>query len=69
MIEQASGRIVGAQLLSKANILEKINLLAFAIEQQATMEELTQKDFFFHPRFTNVLDQTFIWSGSDADET
>jgi NADPH-dependent 2,4-dienoyl-CoA reductase/sulfur reductase-like enzyme len=69
MIEQASGRIVGAQLLSKANILEKINLLAFAIEQQATMEELTQKDFFFHPRFTHVLDQTFIWSGSDTDET
>ncbi len=69
MIEQASGRIVGAQLLSKANILEKINLLAFAIEQQATMEELTQKDFFFHPRFTNVIDETFLWSGSDADET
>ncbi len=69
MIDQASARIVGAQLLSKANILEKINLLAFAIEQQATMEELTQKDFFFHPRFTNVIDETFLWSGSDADET
>ncbi len=69
MIEQASGRIVGAQLLSKANILEKINLLAFAIEQRGNDGGVDPKDFFFHPRFTNVIDETFLWSGSDADET
>ncbi|WP_430611237.1 FAD-dependent oxidoreductase [Enterococcus sp. DIV0876] len=69
-IEAESGRILGAQLLSKANILEKINLLAFAIEKKSTLDELAQKDFFFQPKFSPATDQTFIWPvGCDADET
>ncbi|OTN75573.1 hypothetical protein A5886_000647 [Enterococcus sp. 8G7_MSG3316] len=69
-IEAQSGRVLGAQLLSKANILEKINLLAFAIEKKATMAELAQKDFFFQPKFSPATDETFRWPvGRDADET
>jgi NADPH-dependent 2,4-dienoyl-CoA reductase/sulfur reductase-like enzyme len=69
IIEKASGQVLGAQLISKYNLLEKINLLAYAIEKKSTLEELAQKDFFFHPYFTNVIElANGIALGSDADE-
>lgn len=69
IIDAKSQRLLGAQLLSKANILEKINLLAFAIEKEATLAELAQKDFFYQPKFSAVTDETFSWSRGDANET
>lgn len=50
--------LLGAQLVSKENILEKINLLSFAIQSGHTLSDLVQKDYFFNPLFTPVLDIT-----------
>lgn len=50
--------VLGAQIISKAPILEKINTLALAIQVGLTLPELRQKDYFFHPAFTPLLDIT-----------
>ena len=50
--------LLGAQLVSKANILDKINTLALAIQTKQTIEDLMQKDFFFHPVYTNLIETT-----------
>lgn len=50
--------LLGAQLLSNANILEKINTLALAIQTKQTLEDLQQKDYFFHPSFSPMISTT-----------
>ncbi|WEG74227.1 FAD-dependent oxidoreductase [Vagococcus intermedius] len=50
--------VLGAQLISRENILEKINLLSFAIQSGHTLNDLVQKDYFFNPLFTPLLDIT-----------
>lgn len=62
--------LVGAQMISKSNILEKINTLALAIQTKQTLEELQQKDYFFHPSFTQMIATTNLvsWLEERADE-
>ncbi|MFD1902199.1 hypothetical protein GQR36_23325 [Enterococcus termitis] len=45
IFEKNSHRILGAQLVSKTNILEKINTLALGIQTGQTIEMFYQKDF------------------------
>lgn len=47
--------LLGAQMISKANILEKINTYALAIDLKMTIQELTQKDYFYHPLYANPV--------------
>lgn len=69
IFEEESRRLLGVQLLSKVNCLETINRYGWAIEQQMTVEQLLEQDFFFHSQFSNRLSFTneFIL-GSDTDE-
>lgn len=53
-----SGKILGAQLISKVNILEKINTLSLSIQTGMTVTDLAQKDYFFHPSWSTVYDIT-----------
>ena len=53
-----TGKILGAQLISQENILEKINTLALGIQMGLTVTELANKDYFFHPAWTNIYDIT-----------
>ncbi|WP_414839117.1 FAD-dependent oxidoreductase [Carnobacterium sp. TMP28] len=53
-----SGKILGAQFISKTNILEKINTLSLSIQMGMTVTELAQKDYFFHPAWSTVYDIT-----------
>jgi len=54
--DKESRRLLGVQLISKENILEKINTLALAIQTKQTLEDIHQKEFFFHPAFTDVIE-------------
>lgn len=54
--EKKSEKILGLQLLSKENCLDKINLAALAIQQGLTTKELTQLDTFFQPLFTDLTE-------------
>ena len=47
--------LLGAQMISKANILEKINTYALAIDLKMTIQELAQKDYFYHPLYANPV--------------
>lgn len=57
-------------MVSKSNILEKINTLALAIQTKQTLNELQQKDYFFHPSFTQMIATTNLvsWLEERADE-
>ncbi|WP_094243481.1 NAD(P)/FAD-dependent oxidoreductase [Tetragenococcus halophilus] len=54
--EKSSERLLGMQLLSEADCLEKINTAALAIENNMTLDELMQNDHFFQAEFTNVME-------------
>ncbi|MGM0123199.1 hypothetical protein IGI37_000565 [Enterococcus sp. AZ194] len=67
--DETTHEVLGVQLLSKTNCLEKINTAALAIETKRTLEELAQKDYFFQPRYTPVFDiLNHLGLGSDRDE-
>lgn len=58
--EEESGRIVGAQVLSKADLTQSINTLSVCIQNNMTMDELGFVDFFFQPHYNkpwNLLNQ------------
>lgn len=56
--------LLGAQLISTSDILEKINTLALAIQTKQTLEDMQQKDYFFHPSFSQMIATTnfSFWS-------
>jgi len=51
VFERESRRIVGAQLISKADLTAAINTLSVCIQNGMTVEELAFVDFFFQPHF------------------
>ncbi|WP_256761100.1 FAD-dependent oxidoreductase [Cohnella sp. WQ 127256] len=58
--EEESGRILGAQVLSKADLTQSINTLSVCIQNNMTMDELGFVDFFFQPHYNkpwNLLNQ------------
>ncbi|TVP93390.1 FAD-dependent oxidoreductase [Alkalibacterium sp.] len=65
--------LLGAQITSTADVLEKINTLALAIQTKQTIEALQQKDYFFHPSYVNMVSATNLvpWIGerTDRDES
>lgn len=71
--DKESHILLGVQLISKENVLERINTFALAIETKQTLEEMHQKEYFFHPSFTNIIETTNLVTqpnhGSDFYET
>lgn len=61
--------LLGAQITSTADVLEKINTLALAIQTKQTVEALQQKDYFFHPSYVNMVSATNLvpWIGERTD--
>lgn len=62
--------LLGAQMISDANILEKINVLALAIQSKQTLEDLQQTDYFFNPAYSQMTATTNLiaWMEERADE-
>lgn len=58
--EEGTRRIVGAQVMSKADLTQSINTLSVCIQNGMTIEELGFVDFFFQPHYNkpwNFLNQ------------
>ncbi|WP_191566768.1 FAD-dependent oxidoreductase [Metabacillus idriensis] len=58
--EEDTRRIVGAQVMSKADLTQSINTLSVCIQNGMTIEELGFVDFFFQPHYNkpwNFLNQ------------
>lgn len=49
-----TGKLLGAQLLSKMDITASINVVALAMQAQFTVDQLADADFFFQPLFTTA---------------
>ncbi|MCX7746129.1 MAG: FAD-dependent oxidoreductase [Clostridia bacterium] len=49
--EKETRRIVGAQILSKADLTQSINTLSVCIQNKMTIDELAFVDFFFQPHY------------------
>ncbi|MER2227468.1 MAG: FAD-dependent oxidoreductase [Carnobacterium sp.] len=58
--------LLGAQMISTSNMLEKINTLALAIQTKQTLEDLQQKDYFFHPSFSQMISSTNFVSWAEV---
>lgn len=58
VFEEETRRIVGAQLMSKADLTQSVNTLSVCIQNRMTIDELAFVDFFFQPHFNkpwNIL--------------
>jgi NADPH-dependent 2,4-dienoyl-CoA reductase/sulfur reductase-like enzyme len=58
--EEETKRIVGAQVMSKADVTQSINTLSVCIQNKMTTDELGFVDFFFQPHYNkpwNFLNQ------------
>ncbi|WP_078410458.1 FAD-dependent oxidoreductase [Priestia abyssalis] len=58
--EEASRRIVGAQIMSKADVTQAVNTISVCIQNEMTVDELSFIDFFFQPHYNkpwNFLNQ------------
>lgn len=58
--EADTGRIIGAQVLSRVDLTQSINTLSVCIQNGMTMNELGFVDFFFQPHYNkpwNLLNQ------------
>ncbi|QHA90351.1 CoA-disulfide reductase [Bacillus sp. N1-1] len=58
--EEESRKILGAQVISKADVTQSINTLSVCIQNSMTIDELGYIDFFFQPHFNkpwNFLNQ------------
>ncbi len=58
--EAESRRIVGAQIMSKADLTQSMNTLSVCIQNEMTVEQLGFVDFFFQPHYNkpwNFLNQ------------
>lgn len=72
--EKDTHRIVGGQLMSKANVVEAINTISLAISAESTLEDLAFADFFFQPEYNrpwnylNVLAQSALGHTFGSDK-
>jgi NADPH-dependent 2,4-dienoyl-CoA reductase/sulfur reductase-like enzyme len=49
--EKNSRRILGAQIISKADLTQSINTMSICVQSKITIDELAFVDFFFQPQF------------------
>ena len=49
--EKGSRRILGAQVLSKADLTQSMNAVSVAIQSKLTIDDLALMDFFFQPHY------------------
>ena len=49
--DPSDGRILGAQIMSTADLTANINTISLAIQQHVTVDQLAYADFFFQPNY------------------
>lgn len=55
IVERASGRILGGQLISTSRHIHQMNTLALAISNGMTAQDLVEKSWLCLPRYTNLV--------------
>ncbi|WP_232695909.1 FAD-dependent oxidoreductase [Brevibacillus daliensis] len=60
LYDEATRRILGAQIMSKADMTQSMNTLSVCIQNEMTIDQLGFVDFFFQPHYNkpwNILNQ------------
>ncbi|MDG0792045.1 FAD-dependent oxidoreductase [Cohnella ginsengisoli] len=68
--EADGGRLLGAQVLSKADLTQSANTLSVCIQNRMTVEELGFVDFFFQPHYNkpwNLLNQAGLQAAAELE--
>lgn len=60
IFERTSGRLLGAQMVGKEGVARRINVLAVALHQKMTLDEISRLDFAYAPPFSAPLDPILI---------
>lgn len=68
--EADGGRLLGAQVLSKADLTQMANTLSVCIQNRMTVEDLGFVDFFFQPHYNkpwNLLNQAGLQAAAELE--
>jgi len=60
VVESATGRLLGAQIVGKDKVDKRIDVLAVAIQAGFTMDDLAQMDLAYAPPFSSAKDPTIM---------
>jgi NADPH-dependent 2,4-dienoyl-CoA reductase/sulfur reductase-like enzyme len=60
IVEQRSGRLLGAQIVGRENAAKRVDGLAIALWNEMTVEEMTGLDLGYAPPFSPVWDPVLI---------
>ncbi|EGL16956.1 MULTISPECIES: FAD-dependent oxidoreductase [unclassified Paenibacillus] len=72
VFEAEGGRLVGAQVMSKADLTQAVNTLSVCIQNRMTVQELAFVDFFFQPHYNkpwNLLNTAGLAAMQRLNET
>ncbi|MHB8656287.1 MAG: FAD-dependent oxidoreductase [Terriglobia bacterium] len=58
--DQASGRLLGAQMVGSAGVAKRIDVFATALQARMTVEQVSQLDLSYAPPFSTVWDPVLI---------
>ena len=67
IVEQRSGRLLGAQIVGEENAGKRIDALAIALWNEMTVEEMTGLDLAYAPPFSPVWDPVLIAARKAAE--
>lgn len=60
IFDRKSGRLLGAQMAGKEGVARRINVLAVALHQRMSIDEISRLDFAYAPPFSAPLDPILI---------
>jgi NADPH-dependent 2,4-dienoyl-CoA reductase/sulfur reductase-like enzyme len=60
IFDRRSGRLLGAQMVGKEGVARRINVLAVALQQKMTVDEISRLDFAYAPPFSAPFDPILI---------
>jgi NADPH-dependent 2,4-dienoyl-CoA reductase/sulfur reductase-like enzyme len=60
VVQRGSGRLLGAQIIGREGAAKRIDVLATAIWNEMSVEEIVQLDLGYAPPFSPVWDPTLI---------
>jgi len=54
VFDKSTRKVIGGQIISKADMTEKMNTLSVVIQNEMTIEQLAFQDFFFQPNYSKT---------------
>jgi NADPH-dependent 2,4-dienoyl-CoA reductase/sulfur reductase-like enzyme len=69
IFDRKNGRLLGGQMIGKEGVARRINVLAVALHQKMTIDEIARLDFAYAPPFSAPFDPILIAAEQAAKKT